>query len=207
MTSFANGRYPASALAPIPGGRLAKPYAARWNLMCFISRAREGSCPMPNGPLSSYRDLAGQVYMRRLWCARGKCGNAAVPGNSNHGWARAVDNNNLTQAYRHGGGCGIHPPSDAPWEAWHGLIRLEGTVRPTPRGPRTIRKGSRPGKDIRTLQVYLRRAGVLPARWKAHTKYTLAVRRAVRKFQRAHRLAVDGVVGPHTLAAIKRAAN
>lgn len=202
---YANGRYPASALAAIPGGWLAKPYAARWNVMCFLARAIDGSCPMPNGPLSSYRNLAGQVYLRNLWCSRGQCGNAAVPGTSNHGDGRAVDNGNLQQAYQYGGTCGIREPSDAPWEDWHALIRLEGVTRP-PAVARVIRKGSRPGRDIQTLQVLLRRAGYLRDSWHAHTKYTLTVRRAVRAFQKHAHLHVDGVVGPKTLAALRRAA-
>jgi murein L,D-transpeptidase YcbB/YkuD len=204
VSSVANGRLPASALAKIPGGQLAKPYAAHWNVMCFLSRAREGSCPMPNGPMSSYRTLSQQVFLRRQWCNQGKCHNAAVPGTSNHGWGRAVDNNNLAQAYRNGKTCGVRPPSDAPWENWHALVRLEGASKPP--APRVIRKGSRPGPDIKALQVLLRRAGYLPKKWKVHDRYTLPVRRAVRAFQKDHKLRVDGVVGPKTLAAIKRAA-
>lgn len=202
-----NGRLPDSQLAAIPGGRLAKPYAARWNLMCMISRAREGSCPMPNGPMSSYRTLVQQVLLRNQWCARGACQNAAVPGTSNHGWGRAVDNNNLAQAYRNGRSCGIHPPSDAPWENWHGLVRIEGTVKPIAHGPRVIKKGSRDGDDIKALQVLLRRTGYLPGRWKAHRSYTLAVRRAVRAFQKQHGLPIDGEVGPKTLAELTRLAH
>src|SRR4051794_17293481 len=38
-----------------------------------------------------YRDYAGQVYWRTWWCHVGKCGNAAVPGTSNHGWGKAID--------------------------------------------------------------------------------------------------------------------
>jgi murein L,D-transpeptidase YcbB/YkuD len=201
-----NGRLPDSQLAAIPGGRLAKPYAARWNTMCFIARAKAGRCPMPNGPMSSYRTYAQQVFLRNQWCAKGNCGNAAIPGNSNHGWGRAVDNNWLAGAYAYGKTCGIRPPSDAPWEGWHGLVRLEGTVRPTATGPRVIKKGSRDGDDIKALQVLLRRTHFLPARWHAHRSYTLTVRLAVRAFQKRHGLPVDGVVGPKTLTALRSAA-
>lgn len=41
--------------------------------------------------VDTYRDYAGQVEQRELWCARGSCGNAAPPGTSNHGWALAGD--------------------------------------------------------------------------------------------------------------------
>lgn len=39
----------------------------------------------------AYRDYAGQVEQREIWCSRNKCGNAAEPGTSNHGWALAAD--------------------------------------------------------------------------------------------------------------------
>lgn len=204
MSTIVNGRLPASALAKIPGGRLAKPYAARWNVMCFLARAYDGHCPMPNGPMSSYRTLAQQVFLRNLWCSKGACQNAAVPGTSNHGLGRAVDNNRLAQAYKRGATCGVRQPSDAPWEDWHALVRLEG--RTTRLGARVIRKGSRPGPDVRWVQGVLRHRGDLPKRWKLNQSYSLAVRRAVRAFQKAHHLRADGVIGPKTLVALRRAA-
>lgn len=185
---------------------MAKPYAAHWNVMCYLSRAREGSCPMPNGPMSSYRTYSQQVYLRRLWCNHGTCGNAAVAGTSNHGIGRAVDTGQLQQAYRNGKACGVRPPSDAPWESWHALVRLEGMSQiPKPK-PRVLRKGVRPGKDVKAVQKLLRDAGYLPKDHKLQTGYGLKTRRAVRKFQKDHKLPVDGVVGPKTLAALKKAA-
>jgi hypothetical protein len=114
-----NGRLPASMLAPIPGGRLAKPAALRWNAMCFARRRQGKPIPMPNGPLSTFRTFVGQVFERRSWCARGHCENAAIPGTSNHGWGTAVDSNQARY-------CDEDPRfgwdkshSDAPWEDWH----------------------------------------------------------------------------------------
>jgi LAS superfamily LD-carboxypeptidase LdcB len=42
-------------------------------------------------PVQGYRDYAGQIYMRQYWCNEGICENAATPGSSNHGWAKAAD--------------------------------------------------------------------------------------------------------------------
>ena len=41
--------------------------------------------------IAGYRDLAQQKVMRRVWCNRGNCNGAAVPGTSNHGWGTAID--------------------------------------------------------------------------------------------------------------------
>jgi hypothetical protein len=203
-----NGRLPASALAPIPGGRLARAAALRWNAMCFYLRAHGRPIPMPNGPLSSYRTFAGQVLLRRQWCARGKCGNAAVPGTSNHGWGLAVDTNqgatvdSVPQF-------GFHKRfSDAPWESWH---RKWGGFGSTLGGFRrgyellTIRRGSKHHAAIHYLQGLLRGTGYLPRRWKSNGRYTLTVRRSVRKFQAKHNLPVDGVVGPITWSVLRAA--
>lgn len=38
-----------------------------------------------------YRDYAEQVHQKAVWTARGKPGNAAAPGHSNHGFGVAVD--------------------------------------------------------------------------------------------------------------------
>jgi hypothetical protein len=203
--AYANGRIPASALAPIAGGRLRKDAAARWNAMAYDIRRRTGVTVLPNGPYSSYRDYAGQVLMRAQWCGRGNCGNAAIPGTSNHGLGIAVDVNRPDLVNAYGAPYGYQKRwSDAAWENWH--MKWAGFGKAAEAGPRVIEKGSAPGDDVQRLQVYLRAAGYLRPDWKVHRKYTLKVRKAVRAFQRAHGMPVDGIVGPKTLAALKRAA-
>jgi murein L,D-transpeptidase YcbB/YkuD len=202
-----NGRLPASALRPIPGGRLAKAPALRWNAMCAHLLAHGHAVPMPNGPVSSYRTFLEQVALKAEWTRRGHPENAATPGTSNHGWGRAVDTNQgaTVDSVPRFGFDKSH--SDAPWESWH---RTWGGLGSTAGGEafafelHVIRRGSH-GLAVRHLQVLLRGAGYLPRRWRAHTKYTLAVRRAVRQFQRKHNMQVDGIVGPATWKAIRAA--
>lgn len=203
--SFPNGRAPASALAAIPGGHLRKDAALRWNAMCFYLRAHGRPIPFPNGTMSSYRTFAQQVFLRNQWCARGACQNAAIPGNSNHGWGIAVDTNqsaicdSVPQF-------GFHKRfSDAPWEFWHRKWGGFGPITGGAPGPRTLKLGKR-GKDVKELQKLLRRAGFWPQKRSVGKTFGLYTRRRVRAFQKAHHLNADGVVGPKTLAAIKRAA-
>lgn len=85
-----NGRLLDSELAPIAEGRLRKDAAAAWNTMNVHARTL-GIELVPTGSKSSYRTYAQQVELRNWWCAQGNCDNAAVPGNSNHGWGLAVD--------------------------------------------------------------------------------------------------------------------
>lgn len=86
IPSGQNGKLPASALAPIPGGRLSKAAAAAWN----APGGPADSGLMPGGPDSSYRTYAKQVYYWNLYQS-GQGNEAAKPGTSNHGWGTAVD--------------------------------------------------------------------------------------------------------------------
>ena len=85
-----NGNLPASDLAPIAGGQLAKAAAAGYNAMNVESRKRYGVELRPTGSMSSYRTFAQQQYLYHLW-QTGQGNLAAVPGTSNHGWGLAVD--------------------------------------------------------------------------------------------------------------------
>lgn len=207
--AFANGRIPASALSPILGGRLRKDAALRWNAMNASLRKRGLPSVVPNGSYSSYRDLAGQILMRRQWCARGNCGNAAVPGTSNHGLGIAVDANRPDLVNAHGAPFGFQKRwSDASWEPWHmkwagfGSTAGGASTSTSDKYP-TIRKGSKNRAAITRLQKYLRGLNLTKV---VNGSYGIWTRRAVRRFQEKHGLPVDGVVGPKTWAAIRRAA-
>lgn len=208
-----NGRLPASDLAPIAGGRLAKPAALRWNAMNYYRRSRGLLTILPNGSFSSYRDFAGQVTMRNMWCAQGKCQNAAVPGTSNHGWGLAVDANNPAGVNASGARFGWQKKwSDAPWEPWH--FKWAG-FGDTKTGPTTalervrekpLRRGTK-SKDVRDIQIWLRRGGYISKRARIAKRIGTmgpATVTAVKRFQRHVGLPVDGIVGPKTYAAIKR---
>jgi hypothetical protein len=62
-------------------------------------------------------------------------------------------------------------------------------------GSRTLRLGMR-GSDVTTLQRDLTEVGI---RTSATGDYNRTTRAHVKRFQRAHRLSVDGIVGPRTL--------
>jgi zinc D-Ala-D-Ala carboxypeptidase len=126
-----NGRLPASALSPIPGGRLAKGAPARsWLAMRWCVYKRTGTWLYPTGPASSYRSL---VKQQEFWSnyMNGKGPLAARPGTSNHGWGKAVDvplpaQQAAVRKYGHLFGWGIKGgqlSSDAPSEAWHCTYR------------------------------------------------------------------------------------
>jgi peptidoglycan hydrolase-like protein with peptidoglycan-binding domain len=67
-------------------------------------------------------------------------------------------------------------------------------------GDRTLRKGMR-GHDVRVLQDYLTRAGIATGIDGVFGPGTL---RNVKRFQRAHGLTADGVVGPSTEQALRQ---
>lgn len=197
-----NGRFPDSALGTIAGGRLAKPYALRWNAMNVAVRAAGLPTVLPNGPMSAYRTFIQQVFLRASWARQGKPQNAAVPGTSNHGIGRAVDTNRRAVAWAHGTRSGVHPPTDAPWEGWHTLVHLDALPPARPNLEPTLRTGIVNRKAVAHLQRMLRAGGLKAP---LNTRFDLATRSAVRRFQKAHKLGADGVVGPATWRALHRA--
>lgn len=120
-----NGRIPQDQLARIKGnGWLLKEAAAAYNAMAEAA-ARDGVdlAIWESAMRRTYRPYSSQVMARNYWCGQGKCGNAAVPGTSNHGWGLAVDLMTPQQRAwidRHGEHFGWSKRwADAPGEWWH----------------------------------------------------------------------------------------
>ncbi len=88
-----NGRIPAAALISVGRGFLLERTAALQFLAAraFILLAR--GIDILDYVSETYRDWDGQVFQRERWTRLGKPNNAAVPGNSIHGWAKAIDFN------------------------------------------------------------------------------------------------------------------
>jgi hypothetical protein len=89
-----NGYIPNSFLAPIQttnksiSGKVYLHYeAAGAYQKMFEAAKKDGVGIYISGPLSAYRDYAGQVKVRKLYGSS----TTATPGTSNHGWAKAID--------------------------------------------------------------------------------------------------------------------
>jgi hypothetical protein len=165
-------------------------------------------------PADCYRDYAGQVYWRKWWCNVGKCGNAAVPGTSNHGWGKAVDMHDLSgglpttgAAYRwmkaNAGRFGwINPILTN--EAWHwewvgdGGTMAGYQVRPG-LFAYPLKSGMR-NDEVRNLQNNLRAKGYNVV---ADGSFGTGTVNAVKSFQAKNGLEADGVVGNGTAWALR----
>lgn len=192
-----NGRLPDSALAAIPDGRLAKNAAAAWN----AAGGPADAGLRPTGPESSYRTLAEQEALYKLY-EEGRGNLAAVPGTSNHGWGLAVD---LAEPWmrswidQHGGAFGW-AKTEAPTEWWH--VNYDGSVIfPT----FIVLKHGAHGERV---EHYTRRLAFIrpphgPAYLpRAYSTYRDPVEEAVRHFQRHYHLHIDGAIGERTGARI-----
>jgi hypothetical protein len=205
-----NGFLPQSALAPAAQGgcvKLERDAARAWNAL----QVSVGKVLPANGCDSAYRPYRRQVYWRNVWCGRGQCGNAAVPGFSNHGIGRAIDIPAWVRTivdrigWRYGWcktgrwvrGGRVWCVSDAPQESWH--------VRYTP----GVWTGGLPNLPVLHEGMRRREVKTLNRRLRAHStsrycrgargvQFGVRTRRCAIRFQTHHRLAGDGIVGPGT---------
>lgn len=223
-----NGQAPTSALARIsasqPCAKLIKPAAAAFNTLSLYTQKKLAV----NGCASAYRrvghqgdgpplpeNYGTQWYFREFWCLLGKCGNAAPPGTSNHGWGKAVDvppwvrtvidNNGFRFGF-----CkisrsihGVLCSSDASHESWH--VRWTPGVwkqRPNPglliNYPR-FREGSGgvgQARGVEALQRHLRRHGRTGVR--VTGSFGWRTRVGLKKFQESKGLRSTGVTNVRT---------
>jgi hypothetical protein len=167
-------------------------------------------------PEECYRDFAGQVYERNLWCSLGHCENAAVPGTSNHGWGKAVDLRDqlgtvswTSPGYRwlvaNAGRFGWNHPGGVN-EAWHWEWVGDGgqlhgyQIRPDLMSW-PLREGAH-GQAVSELQLALITHGV-PVPSGIDGNFGASTTTAVKVFQQQHQLSVDGIVGQATAEALQ----
>lgn len=119
QSTYANGRVPADALAPIGSGghRLAAPAAAAFGELQAAAR-RDG---VAFGVTDSYRSFDAQVDVARRKGLYSQGGLAAAPGTSQHGWGLAVDLDldDRAQAWMRANGARFGFVEDTPREPWH----------------------------------------------------------------------------------------
>jgi GH25 family lysozyme M1 (1,4-beta-N-acetylmuramidase) len=212
--AWSNGNAPASAMAPIASGvkctplqgQLANEAAASWNSMALGA----GKQLPTNGCDSAYRPYDRQVYWATYWCGNPwiRCANAAWPGTSNHGLGIAVDIPTWVQGYvhLHGSRYGWRK-TEAFQEPWH--YNFTGDYhRPNPgtdlHSPTLRRHSGGPGQNIfvRKVQKLLRGHGDKTVSVDGEFGRSTAV--AVRRFQKAQRLKVNGVVSRRIWKRLRR---
>lgn len=211
---FSNGNLPESALAPIntgitcakPANQLANQAAAGFNTMSLAA----GKVVPVTGCDSAYRPFARQVYWRQYWCNLGQCGNAAVPGYSNHGLGLAIDVPQWVRGYidQYGSSYGYSKScSDAPQEWWHIKFCVPWD-RPNPgrhlTAPKLQLGSGGPGQArwVKKAQKLLRKHGV--THLSADGDYGVHTRNAVGAFQHAQGIKSTGVVNRSTWRHLRR---
>jgi hypothetical protein len=208
-----NGRLSRSTLAPIPGPTpgstcyLRKDAAAAWNAMNEESKRRYGITLRPLGMMSAYRTYDQQVYLWNTVAHAHDPNWVARPGTSNHGWGIAVDLQTrqmrwvIDQIGRKYGYAKAW--SDAPVEWWHIRYR-PGVWKGKTFKP--LRHNSQ-GPRVKWVQRRLRSKGFKSVPGKGKKGYGFFGKTtvsAVKRFQKAHKLKADGVVGPTTWRALAR---
>lgn len=93
MTTYKNGLVPRSAMKAFRNtGKYGHPDFIDRLDQAFAAVQRElGIVLYIAAGQDIFRDYAGQVYWRNYWAARGRPGNAAAPGTSNHGLGVCAD--------------------------------------------------------------------------------------------------------------------
>ena len=104
-------------------------------------------------------------------------------------------------------GCVRTKVADRGWKYWYQLpfIQYESAPAPKPSllGTRLLRRGMR-GDDVKELQTLLLRLGYALPKYGADGDFGSETRSALKQFQKAARIEVDGVYGENSHAALMR---
>lgn len=212
----ANGRLKPGELAPIiGGGQLARPAARAWNAFARMMKVQHGFDVHVNDsyrPLGAPGDLArGRWSQWAAWERYQQGGNlAARPGTSNHGLGMALDlsPDTINAVAKYGDLFGWnHAHTDAPSEPWHHLwlasqAHEKVITRWSTAQPGNVVQPGDHGPAVTTMKKRLQAWGAWPRAWRIDDAYAGRTILAVKAFQRAHRLAADGIVGPSTWRAL-----
>jgi hypothetical protein len=212
LSGVTNGKLPSSQLVTL-NSRCKTYKQVAGSLAALLVAANKAGIRL--GTSECYRDYAGQVYQRKAWCSRGICGNAAVPGTSNHGWGKAVDLNvgggaitfsgsTFSWLMLHAGDYGFIHPNGVPTEAWHWeWVGDGGTMHGAPVKQDLwswpMRVGAS-GPDVKAVQAALRAQG-LPVG--VDGKFGGNTNGGVSFFQMTHHLPVTGAVDLATAMALR----
>jgi hypothetical protein len=165
-------------------------------------------------PADCYRDYAGQVYWRTWWCNVGKCGNAAVPGTSNHGWGKAIDMHDASGGLPTGGAAYKWMKANAGRfgfinpiltnEAWHWeWVGDGGTMGGYKVRPELFTWPLKQGMNnsaVTSLQKALIAKGY---KLTADGNFGTGTTAAVKSYQAKNKLTADGIVGNGTAWALR----
>ena len=209
-----NGQLNSKELSPITGGgQLRNDAAKAWNAFARYIANHGGHVSVSDSyrPLGKPGDLKRGVWSQwAAWERYNQGGNlAAHPGTSNHGWGLAVDVPPDTQSLiaAHGEGFGWAKKwSDAPTENWH-FKWAQGNYALVEKWANklvgeTLKQGDR-GPAVVAMKRRLKFHGFWPAVYNVSDGgFGLLTTRQVKKFQAAHKLKADGIVGPGTWAAL-----
>jgi hypothetical protein len=218
--SYANGQLPDSALAvALNGHKLRKDAAASLLALDAFIRGKYGRGLLV---IDGYRVLghpgdlaAGRWSQWAAWERYLRGGNlAARPGTSNHGLGINIDLGDRWSRQmidKHGAAYGWSKSwSDAPSEWWHITFRADKVTKKIA-GHKTLKQGSK-GPSVITLKKKLYAAGIRDfsstvTGQKSSNRYNpffgKYTKQAVIRFQHAHGLGGDGVVGPSTWEKLK----
>jgi hypothetical protein len=206
-----NGNLPASSLTTF-SSTCRVTNQAYGSLSAMVLAAKAAGITI--NPAECYRTYAGQVYWRNFWCSVGKCGNAAVPGTSNHGWGKAGDLHDSSGSmpttgatYKwlkaNAGRFGWNWPI-ATNESWHWeWVGDGGTMHGYQVRPGLFNyplTAGMQGDEVRLLQQTLVAKGYQVG---TDGSFGASTVNAVKLFQSRNGLAADGVVGNGTAWALR----